>query len=1161
MALPEQFSNTLEVKGHRPTYKRTGFNYATFTYSGTAFDGSFASAGFNSMSSIYFSSDGLTAWCTPFDGTTIQEYSLTTAWDPSTLGSADNTVTLPNMVECRSFVWSKDGTKIWAVDTIGSSPFIIREYSVSTAWDITASLTDTGNTFSDANISSMRGLDVDETNQYLLCHGSSGSSHFFFKLKMATAGSIASVSIVDRSHDLEYVRYGRWGPGGRSIIATVATPNRYAYLYKLDEPYSLANLSGEMMFNPNTAPDPDFSYCGVSWYANGYWFMPDGVANGNGRNVARWELSEHTDYYYQTIIDSSGNIDMYGASSLTGTWAALDTTNGPTQTVATDDRVSTADDLSWVHVAHYDSSAKIVYYHRFNKSSNTWEQTGVTVANLTGMDSPATSFNLFMQANASDHIISIYCNGFTDTEMGTSYEKWDRYWSNNPPVGAASTTWSGPVGQGGSDLTSHQYGSNRKFIRVQDPDEASGNFEDIRTQTGPTTYNARNVVQVGHRSSDVIKYYYNTTLGAFVSLSFGEDTSDNLRLYEHRSTATTTIYDTQITDTTDKLYIPGTPTRDDLIPASIVVYQSESEMHAVFCGGGAAGANRDILYAISTDHGATWTDHTVLKTGTYSLVSASLIDDSLVYSYFDAASNHTFLDSLDISNGLNYSDIVPAATLTITEYAPELSGIEQGPGIVPVDTLTQSGEIPTVLISDHQEVPVPLGSIAAAGLVPIVSTPTDYEYPITLVVDIPIDTLAITEYAPTFLEDTFVYPPVGTVTVTGLVPEIQLEWIGTPPIDTLAITEYAPEADLSWLGTPPIDTLAITELVPTVLQDYLADVPTASLAITEIAPTVEIPWAGTVPQAELSIPASLITGQSSNFNGVADTTDVTTLPGWVIYGTPVHRDILSEQLRIEQNSANEGALYQASGLVNGTEYDLIFDYASYTGDNLTANVLVAGNSEFTPTEGTGLTFTFTATGTTQDIYFRAGNNSGNDGGYYDNIELIPKLAPVVGIQADIPANGTVTDLTFAGLAPEVFTPVTVDVPTLVETVDTYAPTVELSWLQDIPTGTITQTGYLPTIQLQWDGYPGVDTVIITEIAPKWVTTLLRDIVGVSETEIHDGETLIEVTTVGVLTDNASIWIDGVQQTITARTQNTITFTAVRSGSNLGATQIELRESS
>ena len=120
---------------------------------------------------------------------------------------------------------------------------------------------------------------------------------------------------------------------------------------------------------------------------------------------------------------------------------------------------------------------------------------------------------------------------------------------------------------------------------------------------------------------------------------------------------------------------------------------------------------------------------------------------------------------------------------------------------------------------------------------------------------------------------------------------------------------------------------------------------------------------------------------NGSFTGIANGTDVVTLPNWFSYGTPTSRNVVDNKLVLVNSASNQGAKYRATSL-SGT-YKFSVDVAGdvgvggiYLGSPVLYNI--------TTTIGTVNHF-FTASGNT-DVYFRTSSNSAGTTSY-TNISL------------------------------------------------------------------------------------------------------------------------------------------------------------------------------
>ena len=131
---------------------------------------------------------------------------------------------------------------------------------------------------------------------------------------------------------------------------------------------------------------------------------------------------------------------------------------------------------------------------------------------------------------------------------------------------------------------------------------------------------------------------------------------------------------------------------------------------------------------------------------------------------------------------------------------------------------------------------------------------------------------------------------------------------------------------------------------------------------------------------------------NGGFYGVADDTDVTTLPGWSAYGAtaPISRDVISvinkKTLRIETSGGYQGAVLALGSIPNGMEVNLKVE--SVTGDIDNGSLFLGGANIVIPTESGSVDFTFVKESNINYLYFRAAGNAAGTTDYY-NISVQP----------------------------------------------------------------------------------------------------------------------------------------------------------------------------
>jgi len=139
----------------------------------------------------------------------------------------------------------------------------------------------------------------------------------------------------------------------------------------------------------------------------------------------------------------------------------------------------------------------------------------------------------------------------------------------------------------------------------------------------------------------------------------------------------------------------------------------------------------------------------------------------------------------------------------------------------------------------------------------------------------------------------------------------------------------------------------------------------------------------------------------TQFDGVADGTDVATLAGWSAYNTATSKNVVDEKLVIVTSSYNQGALFTATTTI-GTKY--LFK-ATATGDlGLGGMYLTSGslNSNIDTSNG-NVEIRFTALSTATYLFFRASNNNAGTTTYADI-----SLKPITDADFDFDRNSTGT---------------------------------------------------------------------------------------------------------------------------------------------------------
>ena len=141
------------------------------------------------------------------------------------------------------------------------------------------------------------------------------------------------------------------------------------------------------------------------------------------------------------------------------------------------------------------------------------------------------------------------------------------------------------------------------------------------------------------------------------------------------------------------------------------------------------------------------------------------------------------------------------------------------------------------------------------------------------------------------------------------------------------------------------------------------------------------------------------------FKGVDDDTDVTTLDGWSLYGSPTLTDVVDQKLKIETTGINQGAVLSLSSIPNGMEVNLkIEEIVAVSGDALGEGTLYLSGYGNIDARAGFVDFTFIKEVGNSLLYFRAGDNTAGVT-TYRNISVQPTNVFAYGTERVATANG------------------------------------------------------------------------------------------------------------------------------------------------------------
>lgn len=215
------------------------------------------------MRDIAFDQDGLNMYIVEGADDIIVWYELSTAWDVSTLGSAQGSLSVTASEPGPNAVWIHPlGTKVWYG---GTSVDKIHEASLSTAYDITTAGSPTYSTLPLGNIEAMC---MDPSGTYLYA----GSGEIAYQLTLSTPFDLSSYS-------LTHTTSGVFDSGRDTDIEGIWINQSGTKLYILDskaDEVRQYNLSTAWdLSSKSAAADVVTSITTNSTSVNGLFFNPD----------------------------------------------------------------------------------------------------------------------------------------------------------------------------------------------------------------------------------------------------------------------------------------------------------------------------------------------------------------------------------------------------------------------------------------------------------------------------------------------------------------------------------------------------------------------------------------------------------------------------------------------------------------------------------------------------------------------------------------------------------------------------------------------------------------------------------------------------------------------------------------------------------------------
>jgi hypothetical protein len=239
--------------------------------------------------------------------------------------------------------------------------------------------------------------------------------------------------------------------------------------------------------------------------------------------------------------------------------------------------------------------------------------------------------------------------------------------------------------------------------------------------------------------------------------------------------------------------------------------------------------------------------------------------------YNNQSDPSSFYTATDPNAGGGVSVAVPAASVTITGYAPTVTGAASISVDVPAGEISVTGYAPTVTSTDNIEVAIPADSLTVTGYAPTVTSSDSQD------VSPGADSISVTGYAPTIAitDAQAIVIPAGSVTVTGYAPSVETTSNVTVEVDTgsVSITGHAPAVGTSISVSPAVSTLSITGYAPAVV----ASVKTVTCTLVDVngralpnLSDLSYAWFDEPDPANLSTPVVKGVTESTDGSGVIE---------------------------------------------------------------------------------------------------------------------------------------------------------------------------------------------------------------------------------------------------------------------------------------------------
>ena len=892
-------------------------------------------------------------------------------------------------------------------------------------------------------------------------------------------------------------------------------------------------------------------------------------------------------YYFVTGNGSNAIAVEKTANPATTASTVQDSGNAPTE--SPDGCLASVSNGTRIFIASIDSVSLSLEYHAFNMSTDTWEVTDHQVAALSGGSAPPSGqlWCSIAQRSTSGSQVVICASGLTDLDMGTSYARTDLWYG---PSGA-TPSFTGPSSIDHLSTDTEHFKQpqairspdTQDIVILQDTSRTTSlSMLALRTNTtfspdrqdGGTT-----AAGEYHALGNGVAWNNGTT--SYVMWPFTDESADrDISVVRTDITASSTqnpvSYTVENTGSAPDPYYDTQPVDENTVGAMGAALVEDGGTIYILA---VDSTSQDLYMLSSDDDGATWSGNTeVLDAVTVNYISADVLDTGKVaYLYDDGGTTkyneYSFPAAITVD--------VPAGSGTITEQTPNTQIGFSGPVTIVTDVPLEQLRIPrdndsstyrnavfnstTVLVNTNVTITAdnttaPDGTTTADLIQENTGGASD---------------LHSAWWNSTYTRDTKIrmsvyYKPSGRTQVRFGCSDQNAFFnctgsgsLGTVASDCLAgIAQEANGWYHLWVtfdctGNPTLfPTIVLSNGTETV--NYAGDGTSGGWAwgaqveypmginaqpvyypttgsrdeLSPHDPSIQLSWAQTIPTGRVDI----------NTGALIINEQFADLTSWT--QNPVSKYSIDNgmALVVDESGSAKRLIYNTSNIVSGVEYTVTWFQRVRDGVNVNttrlgiwdgADNFLNGGTFFL---GEGYhSYTFTAALSGQ-FYI----NNVNGDCEYDDIQLwaTQDYAPSVDQnEVRTPPNDT---LSVSGIIPEVHT--SGDVPA---------------------NGTVTDialTEYAPTVQLQGDvpANASVTDITVAGLIPI-ISTVSQQITDVSPSTLYDGLTGVVITVNSINTASAQVFINGIEQSITGTTANTITFTVEISGTTLGSVNLIVRE--